>query len=203
MKNILYALSFAISLVSCANTQKLAGDKTGSMENENLYTDSVIASLQQNNDLVLANVVEANAWGQSATYQIITKKGEEWTGYFYYVNLMESAKINGSHPYNINPVLLPKEACEAVLKSFEKNNIAAIKGDGGKDFCGSNPPKNCNINDGTTSRLLWLTKTNIINPSFYEPVFYESCCPGNSDRKKFIEVMQLIQNTFEKYGHGR
>lgn len=206
MENTILSIALAFTLMSCANTQKITSDKPGKMESistENLYADSVIASLQKKNDLVLAYVVEANAWGKSATYQIITKKGDDWMGYFYYVNLMENAKTDGAHPFNINPVVLPKEACEAVLQSFEKNKIASIKGDGGKDFCGSNPPKNCTINDGTTSRLLWLTNSKTIEPSFYEPVFYEECCPGNADRKKFIEVMQKIQDTFTQYGHGR
>lgn len=203
MENTILSMVIAFTLMSCANTQKITSDKMQPAINENLYGDSVIASLQQKNDIVLAYVVEAYAWGKSATYQIITKKGDDWMGYFYYINLLESAKVDGSHPFNINPVVLPKEACEEVLKSFKENQIASIKGDGGKDFCGTNAPKNCNINDGNTSRLLWLTSSQTVDPSFYEPVFYENCCPGNADRKKFIAAMQKIQDVFTQYGSGR
>lgn len=202
-KNPILILMTVLFLSACANTQKINAVNSDKMDIQKLYTDSVIASLQQKNDLVLAYVVEAYAWGKSATYQIITRNGDEWMGYFYYVNLMENAKTDGAHPFNINPVVLPKEACEAVYDVFKKNEINNIQGDNGKDFCGNQQQANCNINDGTTSRLLWLTRSSIADPSFYEPEYYENCCPGNKDRQKFITAMKKIQDVFSQYGKGR
>ncbi len=202
-KYSIFILTTAWLLGACANTQKLSAVNTEKMDTQKLYTDSVIASLQEKNDLVLASVVETFAWGKSATYQIITKNGDEWMGYFYYVNLMENVRVNGAHPFNINPVLLPKEACEEVYAAFQANAINKIHGDNGKDFCGNAKATNCNINDGASYRLLWLTKSTLADPSFYEPEYYENCCPGNTDRQKFIAAMKKIQDVFTQYGHGR
>lgn len=159
--------------------------------------DSVLLSLQHQNDIVIAYAVDNTAWSKSSTYQIIAKSKDEWSGYYYFVN--HSAP--GSN-FNINPVMVSKESCDSLWQYMQQNEVWKIKGDQNGNFC-SNAGSNCNINDGQTWHLMVITKSKTSQSSFYEPAFYEGCCPGNADRKLFINTAYKIQHLVSESGGGR
>ena len=112
----------------------------------------------------------------------------EWKGFNYTVN-------NTSHTSSgLMPVNVSTDSCNALWKFVKDKEATEIVGDDGKDFCTDQKKNNCNINDGATWRLLFITKNSIADPSYYEPEFYEKCCPGNSNRQLFLQVANKIKS---------
>jgi len=87
-------------------------------------------------------------------------------------------------------------------KFIKEKEATKIEGDNGKDFCTADKKNNCNINDGVTWRLLFITKDNVINPSYYEPEYYENCCPGNANRQLFLQIANKIKSIVGNNGKG-
>ncbi len=193
-------VSAALALTCCSNSKQISISDFDEYAREEQLTDSVMHSLQQQNDLVLAYATENNAWAKSATYQIIAKNHDgNWMGYFYYVNNTPGVVRSGGSNFNINPAVVSNSACDSVWQFFQQQQVWKIKGDEGKNFCAS-PNNNCTINDGQTMRLLIITKTKITDASFYEPVFFENCCPGKADRKLFLEAGEKIRAMVATHG---
>lgn len=189
---------------SCGSTQKLSSvnliDKYGRQET---IEDSVIRSLQQNNDIVIALATENYAWARSTNYLIVAQHNDEWIGYNYFVNNMPLAKENGAIAnFNINPAVVKKESCDSLLKYITDNEAWKIRGDSAGNFCPNNN-KNCVINDAAISRLWIITKNKLINPAYYAPEFYEECCAGNSERKLFLQIAYKISTIVTIQAHSR
>ncbi len=202
MKTIFPLFILIIILTSCSNSQKISMQGFDQFGRAEAIDDSVLNSLQQKNDIVLAYATENYAWGRSATYYIITLNKNEWTGYNYFVRYKPALDKTTAISCNINPVVVSKESCDSILQFIEKNEVWKIKGDNGEDFC-TNGTKNCTINDGATSRLWIITKAKLVNPSYYEPQFFEKCCPGNTERKLFIEAAKKINDIIMVSGGSR
>lgn len=201
MKNI-GAFFITVLITCCSNSKQAATNTFDQYAAEVQLKDSVLLSLQQQNDLVIACAADNTAWIKSSTYQILAQNKNEWTGYFYYVNNTAGGSAGGSSNFNINPSMVPKAACDSLWQFLQQQQVWKIKGDEGKNFCAA-PNNNCNINDGQTWRLLIITKTKMTQSSFYEPEFYEGCCPGNTDRKLFIDAIAKIQKLVSESGGGR
>ena len=201
MKNI-SAIFITVLITCCSNSKQLTTNSFEQYAEDVQIKDSVLLALQQQNDLVIAYAVDNTAWAKSSTYQILTQNKEGWMGYFYYVNNTSGAKTRSGENFNINPVVVSKESCDSVWQFFQQQQVWKIKGDEGKNFC-STPNNNCNMNDGQTWRLLIITKTKMTESSFYEPEFYEGCCPGNNERKLFLEAAQKIQHLVTETGISR
>src|SRR5207244_4383723 len=118
----------------------------------------------------------------------------EWKGYTY------RRKITGGITETHQTISVSKKVCDEVWKYIQTNEAWKIKGDDGKDFCIGEKKSNCNINDGVTWHLLIITKDKIVDPSYYEPAFYENCCPGNINRKLFIDVANKIKQSVHLEG---
>ena len=150
-------------------------------------TDPFLHNLQQNNDLVLVFAVESNAWIKSVAYKALAKNKNEWNAYGWYVNKSAGSFVQP----NVNPLTISNDSCDAVWKFFQDKEVWKIKGDTGEGFCTGNK-QDCTINDGVNWRLLIITKDKIIDPTYYEPGFFENCCPGNADRALFVEAVHRI-----------
>jgi hypothetical protein len=151
-------------------------------------TDSFLLSLQQSNEVVLAFAVESNAWIRAIDYRIIALHNGKWKGYTYY------KRTTGGAMEKQGTIEVSDDSCNAVWDFIQANESWKINGDAGKNFCNAGSPKNCNINDGVTWRLFILTKDKISDPAYYEPAYFEECCPGNADRRLFIETADKIKN---------
>ena len=187
MKNIFCAIPVLLFL-SCHNSKAMMANPVKQNGRQEQLQDSVLINLQQNNELVLAFAIETYAWAKTKNYKIITLNNNEWKGYNYSVN-------NSTHSSSeLIPVAVSADSCDALWKFIKEKEATNIEGDNGEDFCTGNKNNNCNINDGATWRLLFITKNSVVDPSYYEPQFYESCCPGNINRELFLQVADKIKN---------
>jgi hypothetical protein len=149
--------------------------------------DTVLQRLQSENELVIAYAVESFAWVKSINYRILVKSNGEWKGYVYHKNLMRN---NAGSPTTFTTAVVDKAACDALLNYLTENKAWTIKGDSGNGFC-SDGNKNCNINDAASARLWLMTKTGVLNPSYYAPDFFENCCP-DKQRGLFVSITKKI-----------
>ncbi len=188
MKNIL-VYSLAVLLFStCRSTNAMSALSLDQFGRTEQAADSVLHNLQQNNELVLAFAIETYAWAKTVTYTAFALKNNEWTGYSWYVN-----KSQVQVTPNVNPMTVNNDSCNAIWNLFKAKEVWKIKGDTGDGFCTGSKANGCNINDGAHWRLLIITKDKIIDPAYYEPAFFEECCPGNTDRALFLEAVNKMQ----------
>ena len=190
MKNVMLSISLVL-FFSCHNTSAMSSNNINEYGRAEQISDSILHQLQQSNEVVLAFAVENYAWVKSINYKIIALNNNQWKGYTYSIN-----KTRGTA--SINPAEVSQDSCNAAWKFFQQTTVAKIKGDNGENFCEGEKKNSCNINDGATWRLLILTKNNVIDPAYYEPQFFEECCPGNKDRKLFLEAVDKINNAINE-----
>jgi len=186
MKNIISVLSIIVFLLSCSNSRAISSTGMEAPDNTTQITDSVLRSLYKNNELVIGVAFENFAWGHNATYRVFVMNNNEWMAYTWYTNYNAVGVVP-----NVNPSVVSADTCKAVLDFLKDNHIEKIKGDEGQPGCSESPQK-CNINDGATWHLFLLTKEKIIAPSYYEPKYFDNCCPGNKDRKQFLDAVNKI-----------
>lgn len=164
--------------------------------------DSVLADLRQKNELLLVFADENFAWTRMTSYYILAKNGEQWKGYFYKGS---NRKMPASTDTIYKEISVSKEDADDVLAHFNANELWKVKGDDGKNFCAgtnssdSSKPvtQKCNIYDANTWQLFMITHDKVISPSYYAPDFYERCCPGNIDRKHFVEAAKKIRSLIQ------
>jgi hypothetical protein len=187
MKGFLMSLGI-VFILSCNNTQVMSAGSFDQYARTQQITDSFLLSLQQHNEVVLAFAVESYAWVRAVNYRIIALNKGQWTGYTYY------KRTTGGAIEKHEAVTVSNDICNEAWKFIQTNEAWKVKGDDGKDFCSGSQNKSCTINDGVTWRMLIITRDKITDPAYYEPAFYEECCPGNTERKLFIEASDKIKN---------
>jgi hypothetical protein len=187
MKNILFAIPFLL-LLSCHSSKAMESDAIENFERQAPLDDTVLQMLQKNNELVLAFAVETYAWAKTKNYEILTLNNNEWKGYRY------SVSITGHTSSGLIPTPVSEDSCNALWEFIKERDATKIPGDNGNDFCNDEKKSDCNINDGVTWRLFFVTKSNVTDPSYYEPQFYENCCPGNKNRQLFLELANKIKS---------
>jgi hypothetical protein len=191
------AICITAIFIACGSGKNMAAGQAPFEQHgmEEQLPDSFLHKLQQENEVVLAYAIENTAWGHSIAYSIIAHKNNEWKGYNY--------SINVKHNTTINPVEVSATACDSVLAFFTGKEIWKIDGDKGRGACNdTSGKKNCIINDGRTWRLLVMTPQRVTRCSYYEPQFYEDCCPGNGERRLFLDAVEKIKQVFEKNNPG-
>lgn len=187
MKNFLIAIPFILFL-SCHSTKAMFTNPIEQYGRQEQLTDSVLRNLQQNNEVVLAFAVAHYAWVKMIQYQILALNNNQWKAYNYTVNMTNHTSSG------LIEIEISNDAGGAVWKFIKEKDALKIQGDNGENFCSGDKKGSCNINDGASWQLYFITKNKIANPSYYEPEFYENCCPGNTERKLFIEVASKIRN---------
>jgi hypothetical protein len=187
MKNIFFTIPILLFL-SCHSSKAMITNSTEPNERQEQPQDSVLRNLQQNNELVLAFAIETYAWARTKNYKILTLNNNEWKGYNYSINNSTQSSSG------LIAVTVSADSCNALWKFIKEKDATKIPGDNGENFCSGNKNNNCNINDGATWHLFFITKNSVITPSYYEPQFYEDCCPGNTNRQLFLQVADEIKN---------
>ncbi len=153
--------------------------------------DSVLHALQQQYDVVIGAATENYAWIRNVTYTLLCKKDNSWTGYSYYKNNMPPGDKKNYIAFTLTPAAVNNNSCDSLLASMLQHKVWDIKGDSENGFCSGD--KQCNITDAATKRLWVITQTKFIAPSYYAPEFFEECCPGNEQRKQFLDITARIQ----------
>lgn len=200
---VLTVVFVLMATVSCGSSREVSAHRfadtlSNAAAPQQLTLDSTLSALQQQNDLLLVFGDQNFAWTRTTTYYILAKNGDDWKGYFYKA---PNSPSPGNSTIIYNPVIVSNAGADLVLAYFNHNALWHVKGDNGKDFCSAGSETNdtqkvtnkCNIYDATTWEILMVTKNKVLGPSYYAPDFYERCCPGNIDRKHFVEAAKRIQ----------
>ena len=200
---------FLLILASCSSSRSFSNEDFVSKINDSVMAtqqeelDSILSALQKQNDLLLVFADENFAWTRMTSYHILAKNGEEWKGYFYKGS---NRKMSANSDTIYKEITVSKEDANDLLAFFNANELWKVKGDDGKNFCaevnntsnGSKPAiQKCNIYDANTWQLFIITHDKVISPSYYAPDFYERCCPGNTDRKHFVEAAKKIRSLIQ------
>lgn len=188
MKQLIYFFTL-LAILSCKNTKVMSSDISEKNvtvdENSDQPKDSIIRKLQNENDLVLAFEVETVAWAKTSSYKILAKKGDTWKAYTAHVSRMPQSQST------LQPAEINNAQAERLWQFFKDNKIGSLPGDKDGNFC-DDESKNCNINDGTVWHLLIMTKNKFDYPTYYEPAFFEKCCPGNKERELFLQAANKL-----------
>ncbi|MBG9376202.1 hypothetical protein I5907_08145 [Panacibacter sp. DH6] len=187
MMEMIFSALMITAIFSCSNTHKMSAGTFDQYARTEQATDSFLHALQQQNEVVLAFAVESNAWVRAVDYRIIALNKGTWKGYTYY------KRTSGAPSQTINDIEVVQDSCNAAWHFVQANEAWKISGDNGKDFCAGERKSNCNIYDGVTWRLMIITRDRIADPSYYEPRFYDDCCPGNTERKLFITTTDILR----------
>ena len=194
MKYYLVLYSAMLFCLSCTGIKAQQSTEWQQKARSEYADDATLNNLQLNNELLLVFSIETHAWGTSATYKVLALNHGEWTGYTWYVR---KAPGVAAVP-NVNPLIVNNDSCNAVWKYLQQKKVWNIPSDNGENFCTTN--NNCNINDGSTWKLSIIANDKIVDPAYYEPPFYEECCPGNKDRALFIAAINKLTSVM---GNGR
>lgn len=191
----------SLYFISCMSSS--TGNTNNNLDSNNSYAkDSVLKELQMRYDLVLVAGRENHAWGHTAGYKIIALNGNEWMGYDYYVNRGNTNDESHFENGNINPRVIEQNAAATAWKFIQAKDDDILKKSSSTDPCSHDKTKKCNINDGGDWHIMILKPTSVQELKYYEPEFFENCCPGNANRKLFIEAFQKIEEAVAT-GKGR
>ena len=192
MKAILF-LSALLLLVSCTSSQRLLIRQVDKSGTEASPEDSTLRVLQSNSQLLLIFVNENFLFSRVRSYNILAYHNGKWTAILYGAgNMIRPGSGLPETPVTYDSFAVSQQNCDSIQRYLLDNRIWAVPGDDGKHFC-SDTLSNCTLKNGTRWRLLIMTPGKMIDRSYYAPEFFEKCCPGNPERKIFIEACKKIE----------
>jgi len=158
-----------------------------------------------------------NAWSPEPHYKIISKNNKG-LAFFTYMNPYGHFSAR-AYPYelaekfnmlSINyrfskpdtnryflPVIVYYQYQDSLWHSIRKNDLWHLKDD--KDEGEGCRISRCDIHDSGENYFFLITKNDIKELSFYDPFFYESCCPGREGRQKIIRIIDSFNKSFSSY----
>jgi hypothetical protein len=160
--------------------------------------DSILLSIQKENDFVIGYSVYNSSKRSVIEYFLlgINKNESHARKYLYIIN---SNAINKEKPYSLDVAVVPKQIKDSVfwvmkqkkiwtLKHFEKDEI----------YCPTSGEfAHCTISDAVSKDLIIMTKSHQSISEFYAPEFFEfECCPGNTDRQRFLGFIKYFSKIF-------
>jgi hypothetical protein len=197
-------LIFVLS-ASRSNSQKLIVKDFDTYANLTTPADSTLQSLQKKNEVLLVYAIEDYAWTKSTAYHVLASNDNSWKSYYYKV-ANKSTFLEKSLPVEARTAVVAKTLGDSLLANFTREEVWKIKGDNNQNFCQTSSSKNyvagCNITDQPTYKLMMITKTKMYSSSYYAPEFFEKCCPGDKDRKKFLKAVHQILNLISASQQG-
>lgn len=181
---------------------------------ENIPTTPLHLYLQTNFDSTIV-LHSFSAWDGKPNYQIITKfngRINTFTYQFPYPTLIGGAMPKQladkflfrkftfqSIPPDTNAYFIPymfrrKINEQQLNKSLDSLQLWTMRDDKSDGYgC---PAKSCDIYDSGEYHVWLITKSEIKKLGFYDPYYYESCCPGRKGRLTFIAFYKLMSTIF-------
>lgn len=161
--------------------------------------DSMLKLLQLRNRVVLAYTIEDYAWTRNATNYVLALDNNGWKAYSYKASLTSNI-ANNTTRNTLQTFNIRRATGDSVLQVFANEQAWKIQGDSGSNFCqipatGNGAVTVCNITDQPTYELRILQGGSYSSASYYAPAYFEKCCPGNADRKKFLQLTSLLEAT--------
>lgn len=168
--------------------------------------DSLMQMIRKSGSLTISYTEYNNTWRHSpVTYYIISLSKTNCTAYKY--TKLETVKA-GDKPFRLDTLKLSASITDSLPEILKMNAPWKINHDekADDDPCSHNDPKiirTCNINDASSKALLVLTPTHQASSSYYAPDYYEyTCCPGNPERQRFLNVISFISKLFSNLKPG-
>ena len=201
IKCFLYISAF-LQCLSCTNIFILQGNvikQQQSVTDSLPFSDPILDSIVETNTLIIGYADSSTNIYRPINYYLVGFKADKVTSYVYKKN---KVVINDQKSYELSTRPLNNKVGKAILSTFLKNEGWNINYDDTKSpslFCPNKEVglRECNISDGKTNLLYVITRGRIKVSKFYEPMYFEQeCCPGNSDRKHFLEIIKPIQKAF-------
>jgi len=182
----------------CSAQLRKAIDRTENATAPGMASDSVVQSIQKRFDLVIGYSTEATTSFRPKTYHLIGFQDNQTIAFTYvYRNVrtdkqpkftLDSISVSSQYKDSVLSLYLKTKAWE--IEHFENDNTV---------YCSDlSSHSGCNIHDGTTYNFIVMTKRRQRVSNFYEPDYYENCCPGNKDRQRFLATIGPIQRIFLK-----
>ena len=175
-----------------------------------IHPDTVLARLQSENDLVIGFDTYNPDWGIPPHYLLVAKNGKEWRAYEYIFKEIVRVFVDSSgkqyqEPWvMVNTFEIDSDLIDSLFAVFKTQKVWELNCNTLKDFFYCSHLKNnkydpCGISDASSVGLLVMTKQYISSSSFYAPEYYEyECCPGNSDRQRFLATIAPIKQLFKR-----
>lgn len=209
----LYILLFIFSC--CLNTlgQKILLKEIEKFSAKLIHPDTVLARLQKENDLVIGFDTYNLAWGKPPHYLLVAKNGKRWRAYDYIIKeyvkvFMDSTGKQFQEPFTIvNTFEIDSDLADSLFTVFKIQKVWELNCNALKEIFECSHVKNlkydpCKISDASAVGLLVMTKQFVSSSSFYAPEYYEyECCPGNTDRQRFLATIAPIKQLFKKLIH--
>ena len=175
-----------------------------------IHPDTVLARLQKENDLVIGFDTYNPDWRRPPHYLLVAKKGNRWRAYEYIIKAIVRVYVDSSgkqyqEPWIVvNTFEIDSDLTDSLFATFKKQKVWELNCNTLKETFKCSHVKNitydpCAIDDASSVGLLVMTKQCISSSSFYAPEYYEyECCPGNSDRQRFLATIAPIKQLFKK-----
>jgi hypothetical protein len=208
LKVLLLIYCFVFSLMFGVNAQRFSNKKTISLihlfnksSGKGFISDSIMISLQAGNDFIIGYSTYNYAWGFPDKYNLLLYKNNKWTALKYHRK--EAARVD-EPLYLWDSVSTKAGQIDSVLNSFVKNTgwtLSCFEEWGGKECPLLNEKQNmeigCTSSDAPSARLIVMTKKNLQTAAFYDPAGLELCCPGSTDRNRFMSIVKSIAAIFK------
>lgn len=199
MRHVIFIIC-TVLIASCSSSQRLAQQEMKIYGSAGSPDDSILTTLQKQHDILLVFAEDNPAWTRTTKYNILAEKNKQWKGYKYEVHnatIRSEVRIKSG----VSEVIVSQISSDSVLRYVTKHELWKAQGDGGKNFCNNTAPgsastrpgSNCNITDANTWKLFIIIPDHVKEISFYAPEYFEQCCPGNRERKNFVEAVKKIK----------
>lgn len=202
---IIFSAGANAQCITKKNLKKLAAQVT-KYGKPGISGDSVIQMIRKSGSLTIGYTEYNNTWRHGpVTYYIISLSRTHCAAYKY--TKLETVKT-GEKPFRLDTLKLPASIIDSLPEILKTNAPWKIKHNetADDDPCSHNDPmqmRTCNVHDATSKALLLLTPTRKASSSYYAPDYYEyTCCPGNPERQRFLNVISFIYKIFSNFKPG-
>jgi hypothetical protein len=167
----------------------------------------VLQAIRQSGSLTIGYAEYNNTRKQAPViYYLISLSKNNCIAYTY--TKLYAVK-SGNKNFRIDTLEFPALLTDSLPAVLKMNAAWSIKHDetADDDPCSHDDPlkiRVCTIHDASSKVLILSTPTRQVAASYYAPDYYEhTCCPGNPERQRFLNVAGFIYTAFLKSGPGQ
>jgi hypothetical protein len=165
-----------------------------------LMSDSVLFSIQKENDLVIGYSVYSSWMTSTTEYFLVGFSKDKSIGYRYSPKL---AVMQNEKAYELESFKVPEQNKDSILlivKRFEFWKMNHSEKD--EIYCPLEQKYfHCMIHDAASNDLIVMTKSRKRASSFYAPEYFEyECCAGDIDRQQFLTLKKVFLKLFSTKG---
>ncbi len=160
------------------------------------YNDSIIKSLQERYDLLIGYATTSDRPGFYKKHFLVGINKNKSVAFRYILTLV---RTNNEAPFVLDSIPVPEILRDSIISNYVQIKAWEIyrSEDENTSQCSDIVKHSgCKIVDAETYQLIVTTKSGHRSSSFYAPEYYEKCCPGNEDRRRFLRLVNIIEKVF-------